>query len=139
MQYHLKTPVEITIKGEFENSEFLNIEDPNRGNIKDVSRIMEIATSALVGVQKSVTAQADDSARQEEDEAMDGSQAVMILKLGGKYSESIEEFDKLLLKYGTFDDAKVQASTLNKMDLVDYNGALGEYFANFCFSEFIQD
>lgn len=139
MQYHLKTPVEITIKGEFENSEFLNIEDPNRGNIKDVSRIMEIATSAMVGVSKSGITQSDDSKNQNDEEEMDGSSALMILKLGGKYREAIVEFDKLLLKYGKFDETPAQQSTLDKMDLKDYDGILGEYFAGFCFTGLIQE
>lgn len=140
MQYHLKTPVEVTNGGQVEESEVLNIQDPNRGNLKDVSKIMEIAASAMIGAQKAMPTQNSDApAPEEEDAGIDGKQALMILKLGSKYSEAIEAFDKFLLKYGKFDEVKVQTGSLDRMDLKDYDGALGEYFAGFCFSEFSQD
>lgn len=140
MQYMLKKAVSVTVDGQPTDSEVLNIEDPNRGNLEDVSKIMEIAASAMVSAaSNSAPANGNTPEPSEDDGVIDGKQALMLLKLGGKYSEAIKAFDKFLLKYAKFDEVKVETGSLSRMDLKDYNNVLGEYFANFCFSEFIQD
>jgi hypothetical protein len=137
MQLHLTKPIEISVNGKIESSEFLNIEEPNRGNLKDVAELQEIALAALLNVQKN--AQAPDTKEQTgEASAFDEKQALMILKMGGKYKEAIEAFDAFLAKYAKFDDMQAKSGTLARLDVVDYNKALGGYFSNFCFSEFFQ-
>lgn len=138
MQIHLTTPIEISVNGQIEKSEFLNIEVPNRGNIADVAELQEIASSALMAAKSLFgTVEAKEEA-QSEGTGIDASTAIMMLKMGGKYKESIKAFDAFLLKYGKLDDHALKSGSLNRMDLKDYENALGVYFADYCFFDSTQ-
>lgn len=138
MQVHLITPIEISVNGQVEKSEFLNIEVPNRGNIADVAELQEIASSALM-VAKSLFGTVEGKEEvQDEGAGIDASTAIMMLKMGGKYKESIKAFDAFLLKYGKLDDHTLKSGSLSRMDLKDYENALGGYFAAHCFFDSTQ-
>jgi hypothetical protein len=138
MQIHLKKSVEITVNGQVENSEFLNIEDPCRGNLEDFATLSEIASAALMTAQSLLANMPKQEAKQSDSEGFDANTALMMLKMGGKYKEAIKAFDLFLLKYGKFDETKVQSGSLSRIDLKDYDRALGGYFAENCFLEFTQ-
>ena len=137
MQIHLKTPIEVSINGQMQPSEFLNIEAPCRNNITDVAELQEIASAALMAAQ-ALFANRTTEAQNTDDAKFDGATAIMMLKMGGKYKDAIKAFDAFLLKYGTFDEVKVQTGTLSRIDLQDYESALGRYFAEYCFFDSIQ-
>ncbi|MCW8930900.1 MAG: hypothetical protein OQL19_11750 [Gammaproteobacteria bacterium] len=138
MQIHLKKPVEITVNGKVENSEFLNIEEPNRGNLEDFATLSEIASAALMTAQSLLVNMPKQEAQESNSDGFDTNTALMMLKMGGKYKEAIKAFDIFLLKYGKFDETKVQSGSLNRLDIKDYDKALGGYFAENCFLEFTQ-
>jgi hypothetical protein len=136
MQVHLKKPVEVTVKGDIVESEFLNIPDPSRSNLEDLAIMQQIASKTfteLANMANTVNQNQSKSDKDEEEEKMTADDAISFLKMAGVYKNAIEAFDVFLIKHASFDDTKVKKATLDRIDLDDYINALGEYFAGFCF------
>jgi hypothetical protein len=141
LQVHLKTPVEITVNGQIEQSQFLNIPKPSRAIIHDSANLSQIGASvmvALASMNQNQSSEAKETPTDDGKDGFDADTALMLLKMSGKYKEAILAFDNFLLKHAFFDEQKVQSGSLNRMDLKDYNNALGEYFGKYCFLDSTQ-
>jgi hypothetical protein len=130
MHIGLSKPISLSIKGQQAESKVLNIEEPCMGNIEEVAKLKEIMGKGLMTLSANAPAEQNDSQSEAD---MKDSDMIMMMQMGGVYASMIKEFKSFLLKNGSLDDEPLSSHLLNKMDLRDFEKALGRYSKDFLF------
>lgn len=130
MDIGLNKPITISKKGQQVESKVLHIEEPCMSNIEEVAKLKEIMGKCLMTLSSMQNPNEDDNQKQGDVKPED---LIIMLQMGGTYASMIKEFKNFLLEQGSLDDEPLTTVLLNKMELADFEKALGRYSKDFLF------
>lgn len=131
--YELKNPFEYAHKGDTQEASFITLFAPTFKQVSRMAPIKQAFTSAIEEVTKTVDT-SQESADSADGEAVTGAQVMQLMyRWSGDMTAVFLHAQELFKSGAALVDGETKLTTplMEKMQMVDFEGLVGEYIANF--------
>lgn len=131
--YELKHPFEYAHKGDTQEAGFITLLAPTFKQASKVAPIKQAFTAAIAEVAEGAESDRDDKS-DSEDSAVTGAQVMQLMyRWSGDMNTVLLHAEQLFKSGAALVDGETKLTTplMEKMSMVDYEGLIGDYIANF--------